>query len=69
MKKYGLVFGVSFFLSLITLIALNSQFNIDTTLPGDIKIGNFIYFPLTSSLAIASFITIMLEAYQVFKNT
>jgi hypothetical protein len=67
-KKYGLIFGATYVGSFLALVIINSRFNIKVTVPGDIKLGQSIYFPFVSSLAIAAFATIMLEAYKVFKT-
>jgi hypothetical protein len=69
-KKYGVIFSLTYIGTFILLVTFYSRYEFPT-FPGDILInrgGFFIYLPFTSSLASAAFVTILTEAYKVFKN-
>jgi hypothetical protein len=67
-QKYGIIFTFSYFGGFIVLVTLSARFGFDfPTFPGDLKY-KFFYFPFTSSLAIAAFVTVLFEAYNMFRH-
>jgi hypothetical protein len=67
-KKHGIIFFTTYIASFILLVFLNSKISIDSHIPGDIKIGQKIFFPISSSLAISVLTTTLWEAFKIFKN-
>lgn len=67
MKKYGLVFFGVFILTFFLLITFDNKFSFPSFV-GDIRIGKAFYLPFGSSIAAAFFVTILFEAYKLFKH-
>ena len=67
MKKYGILFFVSTILTFFLLITFDGRFNFPNFV-GDLRFGS-VYLPFGSSLAAGAFITIMFEAYKIFKHS
>jgi len=70
LSVYGLRFGISYIAGFFLLVTFYGRFGFPTFF-GDILIksgGITLYLPFTSSLAIAAFVTIMIEAYFYFKR-
>lgn len=65
-NQYGIVFFGSYLLTFVILVALKGQLELGTV-PGDISFGESFYLPITSSLAIAAFVTIIIEFYKFTK--
>lgn len=68
MKKYGLMFFGTFILAFFLLITFDNRFDFPTFF-GDIRIGKSFYLPFGSSVATAAFVTVMFEAYKLFKHS
>ena len=68
MKKYGLLFFGTFILVFFLLITFDGRFDFPTVF-GDIRIGRSFYLPFGSAIAAAFFVTIMFEAYKLFKHS
>ncbi len=70
LKKYAPLFVGVYIGSFFLLVTFYSRFTFPT-LPGDILIqgaGLTFYLPLVSSFGVAAFVTVMFEAYKVFKH-
>lgn len=65
-RQYGAVFFGTYFIAFIVIITFKGRFKFGTV-PGDISIGENFYLPIASSLAIAAFVTVMLEFYKFTK--
>jgi len=65
MRQYGALFFGTYFLAFTVLVTFKDKIAFGHV-PGDILIGSF-YLPIVSSLAVAAFVTIMLEFYRFTK--
>lgn len=74
LSKYGIIFTFSFFGAFILLVNIRWRFGSGTesTVPGDffVTLGKdrIVFLPFTSSLGAAALVTIMYEAYNIFKR-
>jgi hypothetical protein len=74
MSKYGAIFSLSFFGAFFGLVTLRFRYGgekIESGILGDMvfHLGEkTVFLPFTSSLALAAIITIMYEAYNIFKR-
>jgi hypothetical protein len=67
MKRYGLMlFGVSI-LTFFIMITFDGRYDFPTFF-GDVRIGKAFYLPFGSSIATGLFVTILFEAYKMFKH-
>jgi len=66
MRQYGTIFFSTYLLAFIAIVTLKDRFKFGVV-PGDISIGENFYLPIISSLAIAAFVTIMIEFYKFTK--